>query len=82
MHDHEKSDECVVPEKQPNNGRAMARSAEVVEGRRSTEGTSTAVPKARPLCRTCLATWPQSGARSRWSTQRFDAITQGRSPVR
>jgi hypothetical protein len=56
MHDHEKSDECVVPKKRPNNERATARSAEDVEGRRSTEGNSTEVTKVRPQRRVCLAT--------------------------
>jgi RNA-directed DNA polymerase len=40
MHDHEKSDECVVPKKRPNNEHATARTTEAVEGRRSTKGNS------------------------------------------
>lgn len=38
MHDHEKSDESVVPEKSPNNGEACAHPAEVMEERDSTKG--------------------------------------------
>jgi RNA-directed DNA polymerase len=54
MHDHEKSDECVVPKKRPNNERATARSAEDVEGRRSTKGNSTEETKVRTQSRATL----------------------------
>ena len=40
MHGHEKSDDCVVPEKRQNKEAATAASAEGVEGRRSTKGNS------------------------------------------
>jgi len=54
MHDREKSDERVVPKKRPNNERATARSAEDVEGRRSTKGNSTEETKDRTQSRTAL----------------------------
>ena len=82
MYDREKSDGCVVPKKRPNNERATARYAEGVEGRRSTKGNSTEAAKGRTQRRVCLATSPLPSAGTRWSTQRFHAITQGRSPVR
>ena len=71
MNDHEKSDECVVPKKRPNNECATARSAEGVEGKRSTKGSSTEAPKDRTQRRVCLATSPLPSAGTRWSTQRF-----------
>jgi len=40
MNEHGKSDESVVPEKQPNKGDAVAPPAEAVEGRGSTKGNS------------------------------------------
>lgn len=54
MHDQEKSDECIVPEKSANKGRATARSAEWVEGRRSTKGNSLAETKGRAQDRATL----------------------------
>jgi len=54
MNDREKSDERVVPEKRPNNERATARSAEAVEGRRSTKGNSTEQTKDRMQSRETL----------------------------
>jgi RNA-directed DNA polymerase len=54
MNGHEKSDERVVPKKHPNNARAKARSAEGVEGRRSTKGNSTEDTKDRTQSRTPL----------------------------
>ena len=54
MHEREKSDECVVPKKRPNNGRATARPAEDVEGRRSTKGNSTEETKDRTQSRATL----------------------------
>jgi RNA-directed DNA polymerase len=47
MHGHEKSDDCVVPEKRPNKEAATAASAEGVEGRRSTKGNSAKENKPR-----------------------------------
>jgi len=54
MNDHEKSDECVVPKKRPNKERAAARSAEGVEGRRSTKGNSVGGTKDRTQSRVTL----------------------------
>ena len=82
MYDREKSDERVVPKKRPNNERATARSAEGVEGRHSTKGNSTEAPRVRTQRRVCLATSSPPSAGTRWSTQRFHAITQGGSPGR
>ena len=46
-----KSDDCVVPEKPPNND-GETRSAEVVEGRRSTEGNTLQEAASRTQSRT------------------------------
>lgn len=54
MHDQEESDGLVVPEKLPNKGRAAARSAEEVEGRRPTKGNSTKVNRDRAQDRESL----------------------------
>ena len=54
MHGHEKSDDCVVPEKRSNNEAAAAVSAESVEGRRSTEGNSFKETKPRTQSRAGL----------------------------
>jgi group II intron reverse transcriptase/maturase len=68
MNDREKSDERVVPEKRPNNERAMARPAEAVEGRRSTKGNSTEETKDRTQCR---ATLQQALSRVREAADRY-----------
>ncbi len=54
MHEQEKSDERIVPEKSANKERATARSAEWVEGRRSTKGNSLAGTKGRAQDRATL----------------------------
>jgi len=54
MNDQEKSDEFVVPEKLPNKGRAAARPAEEVEGRRSTKGNSMEATRGRTQDRETL----------------------------
>ena len=47
MHEHEKSDDCVVPMKHPNEESAAAGSAKGVEERRSTKGNSLKETKDR-----------------------------------
>lgn len=54
MHEQEKSDGRVVPEKSANKERAAARSAEWVEGRRSTKGNSLTGTKGRAQDRATL----------------------------
>lgn len=54
MNGREESDERVVPEKLPNKGRAAARPAEEVEGRRSTKGNSVEETKGRAQDRETL----------------------------
>jgi group II intron reverse transcriptase/maturase len=54
MHEPEKSDECVLPKKHANKGRAEARSAERVEGRHSTKGNSSTGTKDRTQSRVTL----------------------------
>lgn len=68
MNEHEKSDECVVPKKRPNKGRAAARSAEGVEERRSTKGNSVGETKDRTQSR---ATLQQNLHRVREAADRF-----------
>lgn len=53
-HGHEKSDDFVVPKKRPNKDLAAARSAESVEGRRSTMGNSSKETKRRTPSRAGL----------------------------
>ena len=54
MHEHEESDEHVVPKKRPNKARAAARSAEGVEEKRSTKGNSMQETKVRTQSRVAL----------------------------
>lgn len=54
MHEHEKSDDCVVPMKRSNKRSAKADSAEGVEERRSTKGNSLAETKNRTQSRDLL----------------------------
>jgi len=54
MNEREKSDERVVPKKRPNKGRVTTRTAEGVEGRRSTKGNSLAETKDRTQSRATL----------------------------
>ena len=54
MYEQEKSDERIVPGKPANKGRAVARLAERVEGRRSTKGNSLAGTRGRAQDRDTL----------------------------
>ena len=54
MNEHEKSDDCVVPMKRPNNGSVTAGSAEGVEERRPVKGNSLKETKDRTQSREAL----------------------------
>ena len=79
MHEHGKSDSLIVPRKRPNEGTGTAQEPEeVVEGRGLAKGNSLEQNAPRTQSRiSALSAFERVR-----EAARFDARTQGRSPVR
>jgi hypothetical protein len=81
IHTTEKSDRVIVPKKGQNKGKANNLPADVPEGRTRPKGNCLQEAAARTQCRG-IASFGLQAVRRAAQRHRFNARTQGRSPVR